>query len=65
MCKCKACDKLLEDYELGDHPHIPDMQEDLCITCRNSSYESLQELEEDNNPLQLIDELQAIVNNSN
>lgn len=62
---CKACNKLLEDYELLDHPHVPDTSEDLCITCRNVSYESLQELEEEDNPLQLIDELQAIVDNSN
>lgn len=61
---CKACNKLLEDYELGDHPHVPDMVEDLCVTCRSASYESLKELEEDDNPLQLIDELQTIINNS-
>jgi len=36
---CKACDKLLENYELGDHPHVPDMVEDLCLTCRNIANE--------------------------
>ena len=61
---CKACNKLLEDYELGDHPHIPDMVEDLCITCRNSSYESLQELEQEDNPLMLMDGLQDVIDSS-
>ena len=40
---CKACDKLLENYELGDHPHVPDMVEDLCLICRNIANEVQEE----------------------
>jgi len=45
--RCRACDKLLENYELGDHPHVPDMVEDLCLTCRNIANEVSEETNEE------------------
>jgi len=61
--KCRACNKILEDYELSNHPHVPDMTEDLCITCKQSAYESLLEQQEDELQV-LIDDLQDIVDSS-
>jgi len=45
--RCRACDKLLENYELGDHPHVPDMVEDLCLTCRNIANDVSEEFNEE------------------
>ena len=62
--RCSACNKVLENHELSEHPNIADTLEDLCIPCRQVAYESVLEKEEDTNPLLLIDELQAIIDSS-
>ena len=63
MSRCRACNKVLGDHELSEHPELPNELEDLCTFCKQIAYESLLEQTEDE--LQsILEDLQGTIDSS-
>lgn len=64
MSRCKACNKVLDENELVPHPDLQDELEDLCIPCRHISYESLLDIESEEELLDIVDSYQEALDSS-
>ena len=57
--RCKACNEILEDFELIDNPETG-QPEDLCQNCKTIAFDSLLEIEEEDDLSMQIEELKVI-----